>query len=332
MKASAQSPTTESMHGAAIAGQPAVDIAAAGMQAGSLQNGKGGTRDTAKASSHANAGVTASAGQAAKAGHGAIGMATIQADAHPQDAVSANSHAGSTDTTGGATARTSLPQTGIQSYSQVAGGQARRLPVQGSLITHADRAAGPRTDMPTASTSIPGQDPTAGNMAWTANPGIGQNAQAMANSQATMPQATVHASGPWTAMAAMAEIGQAAANGHTRLELKLEPAHLGKVHVRIDSDSRKNIQVHLVVEQPNSRQIIEQQLPNLRHALEQQGLNLGNFSMSSQQQGNGQGSGQAGQQAPTVSTPSFTGTQASTPQVLNAQSEQLGAGRLSIRI
>jgi flagellar hook-length control protein FliK len=321
-----QSPTTESIHGAAIAGQPAVDIAAAGMQTTSQHNGKDGTRGMAKASS---TGTMSPGGQAAKAQDASMNMAA----AHPQDAVATDSHAGSSDAPGGTTARTSLPQAGIQSYGQLAGGLARPLPAQATLITHKGQAAGLRADAATGPASIPGQDPTAGNMVWAAGPGIGQNTQAMANPQTAMPQAPVHSSGPWTAMAAMAEIGQAAANGHSRLELKLEPAHLGKVHVRIDSDSHKNIQVHLIVEQAASQQAIQQQLPNLRHVLEQQGLNLGNFSMSSQQQGGGQGSGQPGQQqAATASVPSVHGAQASTPQIMNAPNEQPGAGRLSIRI
>jgi len=90
-------------------------------------------------------------------------------------------------------------------------------------------------------------------------------------------------SGPWTVLTAMQEIGHAAAQKKFQLELTLEPAHLGKIHVYLDSDANKQIQIHLEIDQPASRQTIEQHLPALRHALAQQGLNMGSFSMASGQ-------------------------------------------------
>ncbi len=89
--------------------------------------------------------------------------------------------------------------------------------------------------------------------------------------------------GPWTAMQAMQEIGAQAGQGKTRLQLQLEPAHLGKIQVFLESDSQKKIQIHMVVDQNHSRQLLEQHLPMLRQALDQQGLNLGNFSMGGEQ-------------------------------------------------
>ncbi|HKJ84068.1 MAG TPA: flagellar hook-length control protein FliK, partial [Mariprofundaceae bacterium] len=98
--------------------------------------------------------------------------------------------------------------------------------------------------------------------------------------------------GPWTVMQAMQEVGHQASQGRTRIELKLEPAHLGKIQVFLGSDSKKHIQVHMVVDQAASRQVIAQHLPSLRQTLEQQGLNLGHFSMGSQHQQGGEGAGQ----------------------------------------
>lgn len=140
--------------------------------------------------------------------------------------------------------------------------------------------------------------------------------------------------GPWTAMTAMQEIGQQAAQGKTRIELKLEPAHLGKIQVFLDSDSRKHIKVHMVVDQAAARQVIEQHLPSLRHTLEQQGLNLGSFSMSSQhQQDNAEGGWQ--QQNFTASALEDIGTASadpSTPQAPVARANPSGDSRLSIHI
>jgi len=99
----------------------------------------------------------------------------------------------------------------------------------------------------------------------------------------TTGQKSTPSSGPWTVLTAMKKIGHAAAQKKFQLELRLEPAHLGKIHVYLDSDANKQIQVHLEIDQAASRQAIEQHLPVLRHALAQQGLNMGNFSMASGQ-------------------------------------------------
>jgi flagellar hook-length control protein FliK len=82
----------------------------------------------------------------------------------------------------------------------------------------------------------------------------------------------------------MQQISHAASQGKFQLELTLAPAHLGKVQVFLDSDVNKQIQVHFIVDQPTSRQSIEQHLPGLRQALADQGLNMDSFSMESSQQ------------------------------------------------
>jgi len=88
---------------------------------------------------------------------------------------------------------------------------------------------------------------------------------------------------------AMLEISKAAKDGRFKLELMLEPATLGKIQVSLQTDTQKQIQVHLIVDQQTSRQVLEQQLPQLRQALVDQGLNLSGFTMdmNSQQQHDG---------------------------------------------
>ena len=92
---------------------------------------------------------------------------------------------------------------------------------------------------------------------------------------------------------AMLEISKAAKDGTVKLELMLEPATLGKIQVSLQTDAQKQMQVHVVVDQQASRQVLEQQLPQLRQALADQGLNLAGFTMdmNSQQQNDGKGSG-----------------------------------------
>ncbi len=91
---------------------------------------------------------------------------------------------------------------------------------------------------------------------------------------------------------AMLEISKAAKDGTVKLELMLEPATLGKIQVSLQTDAQKQIQVHLIVDQQASRQVLEQQLPQLRQALADQGLNLSGFTMdmNSQQQNDGKSS------------------------------------------
>jgi len=81
-------------------------------------------------------------------------------------------------------------------------------------------------------------------------------------------------------MDAMNEIAHSAKSGRTRLDIQLEPAHLGKIHISLQTDAAKQLMVHIAAEQTVSQQVIQQNMAQLRHALEQQGLSLGQFSMS----------------------------------------------------
>jgi flagellar hook-length control protein FliK len=100
----------------------------------------------------------------------------------------------------------------------------------------------------------------------------------------SQPLQSMPTSGPWPVTAAMQQIGHAAGQGKFQLELTLTPAHLGKVQVILESDANKQIHVHLIIDQPASRQPIEQHLPALRQALADQGLNMDSFSMESSEQ------------------------------------------------
>jgi len=93
---------------------------------------------------------------------------------------------------------------------------------------------------------------------------------------------------------AMSEVAKAAKQGMKKLELQLEPASLGKIQVTLQMDAAKQLQVHMVIDQSASKQILEQQLPQLRQALSDQGLNLSGFTMdtNSQQGQNSRGEGQ----------------------------------------
>ena len=140
-----------------------------------------------------------------------------------------------------------------------------------------------------------------------------------------LPQ-TLPSSGPWSVSAAMQEIGNAASQERYRLELNLDPAHLGKIKVYLDSDANKQIQVHLVVDQSASRQIIEQHLPALRQALAQHGLDMGGFSMDSQHDQEGQPSASQHEQSDHAASTSSTPLETTESQISTANA------RLSIRV
>ncbi|MDQ6950532.1 MAG: flagellar hook-length control protein FliK [Mariprofundales bacterium] len=89
----------------------------------------------------------------------------------------------------------------------------------------------------------------------------------------------------WSPAEAMMKLGKAAADGSMRLELQLEPAHLGKIHVSIQSDANKQVQMHITVDNVAGRTALDQNMGQLRSALAQQGLDLGSFSMDLSSQG-----------------------------------------------
>ncbi|MDQ6997448.1 MAG: flagellar hook-length control protein FliK [Mariprofundus sp.] len=97
----------------------------------------------------------------------------------------------------------------------------------------------------------------------------------------------------------MNHIAQSAKNGQTRLEIQLDPANLGKIQISLQSDASKHLQVHMIVDQSMTRTALEQQLPQLRTALAQQGFDLSGFSMDSQGQQASSGGGGHGARSQT---------------------------------
>jgi len=134
----------------------------------------------------------------------------------------------------------------------------------------------------------------------------------------------------WPVSEAMQEIARKAGNGRVRLEIRLDPPQLGKIRVALESDANNRIQVHFLVDQVQSRQIIEQQLPVLKQALQQQGLSMGNFSM---QGGRQQGEGFLRQSSSTPDSESVhINTNVSDTQTANNPQISHGSGNLNIHI
>lgn len=105
-----------------------------------------------------------------------------------------------------------------------------------------------------------------------------QNAQQAASSNFQSYLSGKHAPS-MTMFETIDHIAQSAHNGKTKLEIQLEPAHLGKIQVTLQTDASKQLLIHMVVDQGATRAALEQQMPALRNALAQQGFDLSGFSM-----------------------------------------------------
>ena len=99
-----------------------------------------------------------------------------------------------------------------------------------------------------------------------------------------------------------ADIALRAAGGNSRFEIRLDPAELGRIDVRLDVDKHCNVTSHLTVERPATLDMLRRDAPQLQQALEQAGLKTGDsglqFSLrdqSSSGQNNDNGSGRNSQ-------------------------------------
>jgi flagellar hook-length control protein FliK len=68
------------------------------------------------------------------------------------------------------------------------------------------------------------------------------------------------------------EIAASVQNGKTRFELRLDPADLGRIDVRIDVDRSGQVTSHLTVEKPETLSMLRQDAPQLQQALSDAGL------------------------------------------------------------
>jgi flagellar hook-length control protein FliK len=90
------------------------------------------------------------------------------------------------------------------------------------------------------------------------------------------------------------EIAASVQNGRTHFEVRLDPADLGRIDVRIDVDRNGQVTSHLTVEKPETLSMLRQDAPQLQQALNDAGLKSGSgglqFSLRDQSS-SGQNSG-----------------------------------------
>ena len=71
------------------------------------------------------------------------------------------------------------------------------------------------------------------------------------------------------------EIAVTASSGKSRFEIRLDPAELGRIDVRIDVDRNGQVTSHLTVEKPETLSMLRQDAPQLQRALNDAGLSTG---------------------------------------------------------
>jgi flagellar hook-length control protein FliK len=90
------------------------------------------------------------------------------------------------------------------------------------------------------------------------------------------------------------EIAASAHSGKSRFEIRLDPADLGRIDVRIDVDRNGQVTSHLTVEKPETLSMLRQDAPQLQRALDDAGFKTGDgglqFSLRDQSS-SGQNSG-----------------------------------------
>jgi len=68
------------------------------------------------------------------------------------------------------------------------------------------------------------------------------------------------------------EIAASAKSGKTSFEIRLDPADLGRIDVRIDVDRNGQVKSHLTVEKPETLSMLRQDAPQLQRALDDAGF------------------------------------------------------------
>ena len=86
---------------------------------------------------------------------------------------------------------------------------------------------------------------------------------------------TTAANGPVPLSGLALEIAASIKSGKSRFEIRLDPADLGRIDVRIDIDRNGQVTSHLTVEKPETLSILRQDAPQLQRALDDAGIKTG---------------------------------------------------------
>ncbi|WP_213775904.1 flagellar hook-length control protein FliK [Bradyrhizobium sp. dw_78] len=161
-------------------------------------------------------------------------------------------------------------------------------------MTEHDHPEGATTDhAPANTTDINAQ--AAGNI----QPQLPSAAASAASTAPVSVTAATHAAVPLNGLAV--EIAASAKNGKSSFEIRLDPADLGRIDVRINVDSTGQMTSHLTVEKPETLSMLQQDAPQLQRALNDAGFKTGDsglqFSLRDQSS-SGQNGGNGGNRNP----------------------------------
>jgi flagellar hook-length control protein FliK len=149
----------------------------------------------------------------------------------------------------------------------------------------AAKAAPANTDAPApaAATAAPHEHRAVTAQIRADTPDVNPTANAIQQPQA--PSATTPAAAPLTVTAAAnaavplngiaLQIAVTAQSGKSRFEIRLDPAELGRIDVRIDVDRHGQLTSHLTVEKPETLAMLRQDAPQLQRALDNAGFKTG---------------------------------------------------------
>jgi flagellar hook-length control protein FliK len=99
-----------------------------------------------------------------------------------------------------------------------------------------------------------------------------QNSAPTPITTASLTAAPAAAGAPVPVSGLAVEIAASVQSGKTRFELRLDPADLGRIDVRIDVDRSGQVTSHLTVEKPETLSMLRQDAPQLQQALNDAGL------------------------------------------------------------
>nr|WP_315784179.1 flagellar hook-length control protein FliK [Bradyrhizobium sp. SZCCHNPS1003] len=137
-----------------------------------------------------------------------------------------------------------------------------------------DRNAAPTTSQTNAPAPDPSAQATVAVQPQLSTPAASTSQITSANLTAT---AATAAAVPLHGLAV--EIAASALNGKSRFEIRLDPAELGRIDVRIDVDRNGQVTSHLRVEKPETLAMLQQTAPQLQQALQDAGLKSNNSGL-----------------------------------------------------
>lgn len=129
-----------------------------------------------------------------------------------------------------------------------------------------------------------------------------------------------------------AHVAQAAIEGNDRINIRLTPAELGRIDVRLEFAPDGRIQAVFAADRPQTVELLQRDARELERALQDAGLRADSGSLSFNLRGDGRGGAQHGAQSPIGDGSEEAVVERVSPQLQAYSAGSAGSGRLDIRI